>query len=159
MILVGIFVVIAIIFGVWAKQQKTLAQIMNTEDFGEMIYLDYKAMQNGEWNFRSGEVTEKEDIARIAEILADTEISFAKLESFGKKNIGEGNVWYEVDDLSQGKWIQIMDDGEVHTGFVLPDIYQIDMVYRISEENRTKCVTALDEILQKYEKETEETAE
>lgn len=152
-IVIAILVVAVGGLAVYAKQQKTLGDVMKTEKFGEWLYLGYSAIENDEWDVRSAHVDKQEDIQEIAEILADAEVFFQRFESYTKKDIGEGDVWYEVDDLSQGIWIQVMSSGEVHTGFPIYSIYQIETVYEISDTEWKECTTALEEILQKYETE------
>lgn len=154
--LVIVFAILAVMVGglaLYANQQKTLGEIMNADKFGEWIYIACTAKENDEWDFRSGHVDQQEDIQKIAEILSDTKVSFMKFEYYTKADIDSGDVWYEVDDLTQGIWIQVMSDGEVHTGFPIRSIYQIDAVYSISEKEWMECTTALEGILQKYERE------
>lgn len=151
-----VLVILAVVAGgiaLHVKQQKTLGDVMKAEKFGEWLYLGYSAIENDEYDFRSGHVDKLEDIQKIAEILANTEVSFKGFIYYTKTDFGEGDVWYEVDDLSLGTWIQVVNSGEVHTGFPIRSIYQIEMAYEISDTEWAECAAALEEILQKYEKE------
>lgn len=153
-IIIAILAVAAGGFVVYANQQKTLGDVMKAEKFEEWLYLGRSEIENGDWDFRSGHVDQQEDIQKIAEILTETEISFQKFEWWTTTDLGiDGNAWYEVDDLSLGTWVQIVNNGEVHAGFPIHSIYQIETVYEISDTEWQECADALEEILQKYENE------
>lgn len=135
----------------YAGGQKTLGAVMQTEKDWEWLYLAYASDENGEWTYRSaGQIEQQEDIAKIAEILADTEVSFRGFQYYTHKDL-DGAVWYEVDNLSSGNWVQIAKNGRVYADFPLHSIYQIEAVYEISDAAWQKCAEGLEEIFCRYE--------
>ena len=136
---------------IWAQQPRTLAEIMKGSVSVEKFYTRCKTMENGEFDVRSLKVRNPEGIADIWSILEETEVTSMRWEPYTSKGFQDGDVWYEVEEIQNLHWVQIMNSGKVHAHTPLISyIYPLDTIYTISDAEWQECTVALEEVMQKY---------
>lgn len=150
-VLCGVLILIVVLLVVaWTQIPKNLADLMRGNKKSPEFYTTYKTIENGDFISPSLYIRDPEGVEAVKKALEETEISFERICWYTNyESLEEGDVWYEVEQLHNYQWIQVMSEGKVRSGN-LPLTYRIEIECSISEEERQEFAVAMDEIRETY---------